>query len=88
MGPAHKTMTVNDPYDEVAYDDDFACNDLGNKYLDEPTIERLLEDALKMIAVFIMLHFVWLRFASIFDNFVTYVGSQNRSKIDQKLMFK
>ena len=45
LGPAHKTMTVDDPYDEVAYDDDFACNDLGNKYLDEPTIERLLEDA-------------------------------------------
>ena len=38
-------MTVDDPYDEVAHDDDFACNDLGNKYLDEPTIERLLEDA-------------------------------------------
>ena len=45
LGPAHKIMTVNDPHDEVVYDDDFACNDLGNKYLDEPTIYRILEEA-------------------------------------------
>ncbi len=45
LGPAHKIMTVNDPHDEVVYDDDFACNDLGNKYLDEPTIDRILEEA-------------------------------------------
>ncbi len=45
LGPAHKVMTVNDPHDEVVYDDDFACNDLGNKYLDEPTIDRILEEA-------------------------------------------
>ena len=38
-------MTVNDPYDEVVYDEDFACNDLRNKYLDDPTLERLIEDA-------------------------------------------
>ena len=45
MGSAHKIMTVNDPHEEVVYDDDFACNDIGNKYLDEPTILRLLEEA-------------------------------------------
>lgn len=45
LGPAHKIMTVDDPHDEVVYDDDFACNDLGNKYLDGPTIARILEEA-------------------------------------------
>ena len=45
LGPAHKIMTVDDPHDEVVYDDDFACNDLGNKYLDEPSIDRILEEA-------------------------------------------
>ena len=45
LGSAHKIMTVNDPHEEVVYDDDFACNDLRNKYLDEITIERLLDQA-------------------------------------------
>ena len=45
LGSAHKIMTVNDPYDEVVYDDDFTCNDLGNKYLDDSTLCKLLEDA-------------------------------------------
>jgi len=45
IGPAHKVMEVNDPYGEVMYNDDFACNDLGNKYLDQPTIERILESS-------------------------------------------
>jgi len=45
LGSAHKIMTVDDPHDEVVYDDDFACNDLGNKYLDESTIESLVGDA-------------------------------------------
>jgi hypothetical protein len=45
LGSAHKIMTINDPHQEVVYDDDFACNDLGNKYLDESTLVRLLEDA-------------------------------------------
>ena len=40
LGPAHKVMTVDDPFEEVCYGDDFTCNDLGNKYLDELTIER------------------------------------------------
>jgi hypothetical protein len=45
LGSAHKVMTVNDPYEEVCYSDDFACNDLGNKYLDEKALTRLIEDA-------------------------------------------
>ena len=45
LGSAHKVMTVNDPYEEVCYSDDFACNDLGNKYLDENALTRLIEDA-------------------------------------------
>lgn len=45
LGPAHKIMTVDDPHEEVSYDDDFACNDLGHKYLDERTLERLLAEA-------------------------------------------
>ena len=45
LGPAHKVMTVDDPFEEVCYGDDFTCNDLGNKYLDELTIERVLEEA-------------------------------------------
>ncbi|MFP6854288.1 MAG: hypothetical protein VB980_00785 [Opitutales bacterium] len=45
IGPAHKVMEVNDPYGEVIYDEAFACNDLGHKYLDEPTIERVIEAA-------------------------------------------
>jgi hypothetical protein len=45
LGPAHKIMTVNDPHEEVVYDDDFACNDLGHKYLDDITLERLLNEA-------------------------------------------
>jgi len=45
LGPAHKIMTVDDPHEEVSYDEDFACNDLGHKYLDDNTLERLLEEA-------------------------------------------
>ena len=36
---------INDPFEEVAYDEGFACNDLANKYLDGDTIERLLAQA-------------------------------------------
>ena len=45
LGPAHKIMTVDDPHEEVCYDEDFACNDLGHKYLDDKTLERLLGEA-------------------------------------------
>ena len=27
------------------YDDEFACNDLGNKYLDEDTIDRVISES-------------------------------------------
>jgi len=45
LGPAHEIITVNDPFEEVNYDDSFACNDLANKYLDQKTLERVLEQA-------------------------------------------
>ena len=45
LGSAYKIMTITDPYDEVGYDENFACNDLGNKYLDESTLSRLIEDS-------------------------------------------
>ena len=45
LGSAHKVMTINDPYEEVCYSDDFACNDLGNKYLDDMALNRLIEEA-------------------------------------------
>ena len=45
LGSAHKIMTISDPYEEVSYDDNFACNDLGNKYLDEETLSNLIEEA-------------------------------------------
>ena len=43
IGPAHKVMEVDDPYGEVIYDDDFACNDLQNKYLDPSTLDGVIE---------------------------------------------
>lgn len=43
IGSVHQVMDVNDPYGEVIYDQDFACNDLGHKYLDDATIERIIE---------------------------------------------
>ena len=45
LGPAFKVMTVDDPFGEVTYDKDFACNDLGNKYLDEVTIQRVISES-------------------------------------------
>jgi hypothetical protein len=45
LGGAHKVMTVDDSYGEVVYDEDFACNDLGNKYLDDETIEHLIDES-------------------------------------------
>ena len=51
LGPAHKVMTINDPYEEVRYDDNFACNELGNKYLDCQTIDRLLDQANGELAI-------------------------------------
>ena len=45
LGSAHKIMTINDPFDEVVYDNSFACNDLGNKYLEESVIESLIDQS-------------------------------------------
>ncbi len=43
VGPAHKVLTVNDPYNEVCYGSDFSCNDPLNKYLDKETITRVIK---------------------------------------------
>ncbi|MDE0577676.1 MAG: hypothetical protein OSB39_12065 [Opitutales bacterium] len=45
LGSVHKTMIVDDSYGEVVYNEDFACNDLGNKYLSEETIARIIEES-------------------------------------------
>ena len=45
LGSANEVMTVDDPHCEVVYDDDFACNDLGNKYLEEDIIEQIIEES-------------------------------------------
>ena len=45
LGSVHKTMIVDDPHGEVFYDEGFACNDLGNKYLSEETIARIIEES-------------------------------------------
>ena len=45
LGTPHQIMMIDDPLEEVIYDESFVCTDLRNKYLDEPTIERLLKDA-------------------------------------------
>ena len=38
-------MFVNDPCGEVVYDQGFVCTDLRNKFLDDPTIDRLIKEA-------------------------------------------
>ena len=45
LGHAHKVMTIGDPFEEVTYNEEFACNDLGNKYLDDITIDRVLAES-------------------------------------------
>ncbi|HOX56256.1 MAG TPA: hypothetical protein P5205_04170 [Candidatus Paceibacterota bacterium] len=45
VGPARQIVTVDDPYHEVTYDENFNCNDLRNKFLPEDVIERLLAQA-------------------------------------------
>jgi len=45
LGSAHKVLTVDDPFEEVSYDLEFACNDLGNKYLDQKTIDRVISES-------------------------------------------
>ena len=45
LGSAHKVLTVDDPFEEVSYDLDFACNDLAKKYLDQKTIDRVISES-------------------------------------------
>ncbi|MDA7790672.1 hypothetical protein N8988_01270 [Opitutales bacterium] len=45
LGPPNQVMMIDDPMEEVIYEEGFICTDLRNKYLDEPTIDRLLKDA-------------------------------------------
>jgi hypothetical protein len=45
LGSVHKTMTVDDPHGEVVYNEGFACNDLGHKYLSEETVDRVIEES-------------------------------------------
>lgn len=45
LGAPHKTMRLNDPMGEIVYEEGFVCTELCNKYLDEETIERLLDEA-------------------------------------------
>ena len=45
LGHPHKTLMINDPMGEVSYEDGFICTDLQNKYLDDETIERLLDES-------------------------------------------
>lgn len=42
VGPAWKVLTLDDPGNEVTYDEDFSCSDLRNKLLPEDVIQRLL----------------------------------------------
>jgi len=45
LGPPNQVMMIDDPMEEVIYEEGFICTDLRNKYLDDPTIDRLLKDA-------------------------------------------
>jgi len=45
LGPPNQVMMIDDPMEEVIYAEGFICTDLRNKYLDDPTIDRLLKDA-------------------------------------------
>ena len=44
-GQINDIMVVNDPCEEVKYGDDFACSSRSSRYLDEPTIRRLIEES-------------------------------------------
>ena len=45
LGHPLDTLTIDDPLKEVSYDDGFVCTDLRNKYLDDQTIDRLINEA-------------------------------------------
>ena len=44
-------MTINDPMNEVHYEEGFICNELKNKYLDDITRDRLIEESQGDLAV-------------------------------------
>jgi hypothetical protein len=45
LGNPFGVMFIDDPLNEVVYDDGFVCTDLRNKFLDNLTIQRLLKEA-------------------------------------------
>lgn len=45
LGPAGRVLTVDDPFHEVTYDQDFDCSDLRNKLLAEEVVDRLLAES-------------------------------------------
>ncbi len=45
MGPAHKALTVDDPYREVVYGPKFVCSDRAHKLLDAKTIARVIRES-------------------------------------------
>ncbi len=45
LGQAKGILTVSDPLKEVRYSNTFNCNDKGNRYLDEDTLQRVLTEA-------------------------------------------
>jgi hypothetical protein len=51
LGAPHLFMTMDDPMNEVIYDEGFVCSDLRNKYLNEATRTRLIEEAQGDLAV-------------------------------------
>ena len=44
-------MTIDDPMNEVHYEEGFICNELKNKYLDDITRDRLIEESKGDLAV-------------------------------------
>ena len=50
IGPAHRVLTVNDPYEEVHYGGSFSCADPLNKYLGPRALKRVIkESACKLV---------------------------------------
>ena len=44
-GQINNIMTMSDPLGEVYYSDEFSCSDRGNRYLNEETIEKLIDSS-------------------------------------------
>ncbi|MEK9985180.1 MAG: hypothetical protein VW879_10585 [Opitutae bacterium] len=45
IGPAHKVLTINDPYEEVHYSQGFSCADPINKYLGPRALKRVIRES-------------------------------------------